>query len=345
MVPKQAATINDVATRAGVAVSSVSRALSNHPDVSLRMKERVSEAANFLGYTPNPAAQSLRSGSSKVIGFVVRDFATPFFSEVIRGVEEVLTKAGYTLLITSGSDSEAQESERIATLLHRRVDALLLASSRDHPIALRKIMLNMTKPIVFLDRNHPKATSGSVLFDHATGLKNATEHLIELGHRKIALITGNLDIRPTTERIKGFREAYLSAGVDNSKATEVTGVFSAEFAKAKTTHLMQLPTKDRPTALIAGGTQATIGVLESLSELGIVIGDDLSVIVCDDLPWLRVFTPTISTVARDGETMGRLAAEAVLKQIAGSPPESIMLPVLYFPRQTSRPAPSRAKRI
>lgn len=337
MPDSRPATIHQVAKKAGVAVSSVSRVLSNHPDVSAGMKIRVEAAANSLGYSPDPIAQSLRSGSTRLIGFVVRDFATPFFGDVIHGIEEVLTAAGYTLLVMNGGGEAGQEGERISLIRKRRVDALLLSTVTDTAPATRKAVASFKNPIVLIDRDMNKTTTSSVLFDHASGVQAATADLLQLGHKRIALITGNLDIRPTRERLKGFAAAFEAAGIERSNAMEITGVFSPSFARAKTDELMSGPISRRPTALIAGGVQSTIGILESLSELGLRPGEDLSLIVCDDLPWLRVLRPTISAVSRDAEAMGRVAAQMALELLGGAAPSTITLPTRYESRDTSRP--------
>jgi LacI family transcriptional regulator len=330
-------TIHDVARRAGVAVSSVSRVLSNHPDVSSAMKAKVESAANELGYSPDPVAQSLRSGTTHLIGLVVRDYANPFFGEVISGIEEVLTDAGYTLLVTSSGREAAQETERISMLRQRRVDAILLATVSDKSPSTRKAIAAFKKPVVLLDREFARLSTGSILLDHASGVQAATADLLSLGHRRIALITGTPDIRPTRERVRGFEDAYRAAELDPSEATEVAEVFSASFAHDKTVELLRLPPRQRPTALVAGGVQATIGILEAISELGLRLGDDVSLVVCDDLPWLRAMRPRISAVSRDAVGMGRAAADMVLSLIRGEEPHTVILPTTYDPRDTTRP--------
>lgn len=329
--------IHDVARRAGVAVSSVSRVLSNHPDVSERMRTKVESAAKELGYSPDPVAQSLRSGASRLIGYVVRDFMTPFFSEVIEGLEAVLTKAGYTLLVMNGGGQPKQEIERIAMLKQRRVDGLLLSTVIDATPKLRKAVLSFDKPVVMVDRDINRADVGRTLFDHVSGVSEATRDLVTLGHVRLAMITGTADVRPTRERLNGFRQGLAENSRALENRVEVTGAFSASFSRAKTTELMSGPIRKRPTAILAGGVQATIGVLEALSDLGIRPGEDISLVVVDDLPWLRILRPRISAVARDPESMGRVAGELILAQIGGAPPSTVVLPTRYEPRDTSKP--------
>jgi len=329
--------IHDVARKAGVAVSSVSRVLSNHPDVSERMRLKVEAATKELGYSPDPVAQSLRSGASKLIGYVVRDFMTPFFSEVIEGLEAVLTKAGYTLLVMNGGGQPKQEIDRIAMLKQRRVDGLLLSTVVDDTPKLRKAVLGFEKPVVMIDREISRADVGRTLFDHVSGVAEATSDLVTLGHTRLAMVTGSADVRPTRERLRGFRQGLEHSPRALENRTEITGAFSASFSRATTTEILTGPVRKRPTALLAGGVQATIGVLEALSDLGMRPGDDISLVVVDDLPWLRILRPKISAVSRDPESMGRVAGELVLAQIGGAPPSTVVLPTRYEARDTSQP--------
>lgn len=330
-------TIHEVAKKAGVAVSSVSRVLSNHPDVSTDMKRKVEDAARELGYFPDPVAQSLRRGSSRLIGYVVRDFATPFFSDVIEGLETVLNKSGYTLLVTNGGGSQSQELDRITMLKRRRVDGLLLSTFVDSTTKLRRAVESFGKPVVLVDRDIADIDVGRSLFNHVSGVEAATLDLVNLGHTSIALVTGTPDVRPTRERIKGFRKGLQVNELAAERSFEVTGVFSAAFARKETTSAMTSMSIQRPTAIISGGVQATIGVLESFSELGIQPGRDVALVVVDDLPWLRILRPRISAVSRDAEAMGRAAGNMLLAQIEGVKPSTVFLPTSYESRDTSTP--------
>lgn len=337
MEEARAVTIHDVANKAGVAVSSVSRALSSHPDVSPAMKAKVFAAAEELGYSPDPGAQSLRSGFTRTIGFVVRDFANPFFGDIIHGVEEALNDAGYTLLVTNSSGDPGREVDRLTLLRQRKVDALLLSTISEASTRTSKAVAAFKRPVVLIDRDPRKLRAGSVLLDHAAGVREATADLIALGHRRIAMITGSTAIRPTRERLRGYTEAFEAAGLSIDDSLQAPGAFSAAFARETTERLLALPAGERPTAIVAGGVQTTIGVLEALSELGVRPGDDLSLVVCDDLPWLRVMRPRISVVTRDAEEMGRQAAGLALELIKGAEPRSVTLPTAYEVRETSLP--------
>ncbi len=337
MEEARAVTIHDVANKAGVAVSSVSRALSSHPDVSPSMTAKVFAAAAELGYSPDPGAQSLRSGFTRTIGFAVRDFANPFFGDIIHGVEEALNEAGYTLLVTNSGGDPGREVDRLTLLRQRKVDALLLSTISEASTKTSKAVSAFKRPVVLIDRDPRKLRAGSVLLDHAAGVREATADLIGLGHRRIAMITGSTAIRPTRERLRGYTEAFAASELPMDESLQASGAFSVAFARETTVRLLGLPVNERPTAIVAGGVQTTIGVLEALSELGIRPGDDLSLVVCDDLPWLRVMRPRINVVTRDAEQMGRQAAGLALELIKGAEPRSVTLPTAYEVRETSRP--------
>jgi LacI family transcriptional regulator len=334
-------TIHDVAKRAGVAVSSVSRVLSKHPDVSEKMRVKVEAAARELGYTPDPVARSLRSGSSRLIGYVVRDFQTPFFSDVIEGLEAVLTAEGYTLLVLNGGGQPAKELERISVLKQRRVDGLFLSTLVDSTLRLKSAVSSFDRPVVLIDRDIPGSDVGRALFDHASGVSEATAHLVSLGHTRIALITGAPDVRPTRERLAGFRLGLGGSTKAQSQAIEVTGAFSVAFARERTAELLALPVRRRPTALMAGGVQATIGVLEALSEAGLRPGEDISLVVVDDQPWLRILRPSISAVSRDPAMIGRVAAGLMIAQLAGEKPSTVTLPTRFESRESTLKVGSR----
>lgn len=337
MEETRSVTIHDVANLAGVAVSSVSRALSSHPDVSPAMKAKVLAAAAELGYSPDPGAQGLRSGFTRTVGFVVRDFANPFFGAIIHGVEEALNEVGYTLLVMNSSGDPTREVDRLTLLRQRRVDAVLVSSISEASTRTSKAIASFKRPVVLIDRDPRKMKVASVLLDHALGVRDATADLLQLGHRRIAMITGSTGIRPTRERLRGFREAHEAAGVDVCEHLMASGTFSSGFARDTTERLLALPSGERPTAIVAGGVVTTIGVLEALSELGLRPGEDLSLVVCDDLPWLRVMRPRISMVTRDAEEMGRQAAALALEMIKGADPRSVTLPTTYEVRETSCP--------
>ena len=184
--------IRDVAERAGVAVSSVSRALSSHPDVSPAMRAKVLAAVRDCGYEPDVLARSLRSGASMSVGVIVGDISNPLIAHITLGVETVLAEAGFTSLLAILRSSPDREAELVRLFRQRRVDGLLVSATDESHVAMREELTRFGRPCIFLDRTVeelPRASS--VLFDHRTGFREAAEHLIRLGHRKLAFIGGS----------------------------------------------------------------------------------------------------------------------------------------------------------
>ena len=182
--------MHDVAARAGVALSSVSRALGNHPDVSKRMRRRVLEAANELGYEPNFLAQSLRTGNTQTVGFVVRDIANPFFAAIANGAERFLRERGYVMLLVNSDGDPDIDANHINVLRRRRVDGLILnIIAEDHRPTL-DALAGMRSPIVLVDREIPELDARPCSATTTRGVRAATADLIDHGHRRIALITG-----------------------------------------------------------------------------------------------------------------------------------------------------------
>lgn len=329
------ATMEDVAERAGVALSSVSRALSDHPDVSPAMRARVEQAVRYLGYEPDFLAQSLRRGSTNTIGFVMRDIANPFFGAIANGAEHYLNRNGYVMLLANSDGLEQLESEHTQALRRRRVDGLLISLVSENSGPTVQALRTLSIPFVLLDRQIEGLEAGSVLSDHHQGVRDAANDLLSLGHRRIALISGSPTIRPTRERIRGLTDALANHRLDIDEQLLVLGSFDAEFARRETSNLLSLA--DPPTAIVSGGVQSTLGVLEALADRSVVAGDDVALVACDEMPFFDVFRPPISVVARNPERIGEEAAQLLLEIAGGGAPRTIMLPTEYRRRASSSP--------
>jgi LacI family transcriptional regulator len=334
---KPKSTIRDVAIKAGVAVSSVSRVLNNHPSASESMIRRVQGAVTELDFRPNPAAKSLRTGTSRIIGLVVRDLSNSFYTEMMKGMEEVLHESGYSLLVMNSDIDSDSDLSKLTGLVSIHVDAIFLATSTDKSEEKIKAISKFKGSVVILDREFANSPVGTVLSDHANGVYLATKDLIELGHRNIALIAGTTEIRPTRERCRGFLDALKESSISNESNTPITGIASTSLARAATKKLMNLPEGNRPTAIISGGIDVTMGALECLTEMGLTPGKDISFVACDDLPWLQIMRPRISTVSRDYKNFGSTAANLMISMLTGQKSETILLPTIYESRDTSQP--------
>jgi LacI family transcriptional regulator len=329
--------MREVAERAGVAMSSVSRVLAGHPDVSPLMTEKVMRAVEELDYQPDMLAQSLRRRETLSVGFVVGDISNPLMAEITTGFESTLHSNGYSMLLTNSLGDPDLEAAHIALLSHRRVDGLVISMlDETNPESLGKLR-GLDIPVVVLDRNLPPELRVSrVLSDHRSGMRAAGLHLLELGHRRLALIAGTA-VRPTLERRAGLEEAFAERGLPPTYTVE-EGVFSVEHGASAMGRLLALP--EPPTAVIAGGNQQMLGALRVVSEQGVRLGQDVSFVGCDDVAITDLFQPAVAVVRRDNQAMGRRAAELLLARIRdGAPPSDAVLPTEFVPRPSCGPPP------
>lgn len=318
--------MKQVADHAGVAMSSVSRVLSGHRDVSDAMRERVMAAVEELGYEPNMLAGMLRRGATETIGFVVGDISNPLLAQITLGAETALRKAGYAMLLTNSVNDPGLDAGHIRLLQQRRVDGLLLSVSDETNEQIIAALERAPMPTVLIDRTmagYP--TASAVLSDHAAGITAAAEHLIKLGHRRIALVGGSPHVRPTRERVAAIEEvAEAHPGV----VCQVrSGGFTQDHGAAATNEL--LDGRRPPTAIIAGGNQILVGILQALRRRRLRIPHDLSLVTCDDVPLAGFLTPALATIQRDPYAMGEAAAGLLLKRLRGEEPETVVLPTTF----------------
>lgn len=330
--------LKEVADRAGVAISSVSRVLSGHPDTSPAMRERVMSVVEELGYRPDFLAQSMRRRSTLSVGFVVGDISNPLLAEITLGAETALRAAGYAMFLTNSGNQPSLDAEHIELFQQRRVDGLLLSlASEDNPATLGALEAS-DLPIVLIDRELPDSVTfpvSAVLSDHHTGMRQAAGHLLDLGHRRIALII-SWPLRFSRERRTGLHEAYAERNLESTYVVLEERVNAAQAQKA-TAELLDAP--EPPTAIIAGSNQLAIGVLREFRRRKLTPGDEVSLVTCDEIPLLEFVEPAIALVRRDSRQLGVAAAELLLKHLGDDqqPPETVMLPTEFVAAQSCAP--------
>jgi LacI family transcriptional regulator len=335
-------TIRDVAEKAGVALSSVSRVLSDHPDVSAKMRKRVEDAASELGYQPDLLAQSLRSGSTRTVGFVIRDISNPLFAVIARRCEQELRAAGYSMvLVNSDGDVEVEEGN-LSLLRRRRVDGLIASLESEVAKSTQIALSRFPGPIVLLDRDMKDLNVGAVLCDHYTGCYAATADLISRGHRAISLITGSTEVRSTRERLRGYRAAFHDAGLEPDESLLSIGNFGDDYGKAETIRLAAR--KPAPSAFLTGGVLITAGALRALTQLGRTPGIDIALVALDEWPLFDISVPSLASVSRDPNEMGTTAARLLLDMLNGSEPTTLTVPTTYTPRESLTTIDSRPRK-
>lgn len=306
--------MKEVAEHAGVALSSVSRVLNGHPDVSASMRAQVLGAITAVGYEPNLLASSLRRGSTNTIGFLASDISNPLFAEIALGAERRLDEAGYTMVLTN-SEGKGERDERMIQLLRwRRIDGLILSVSDERRPGTLAELARLEEPVVLVDREiRGLQNASSVSSDHALGMRSAVDHLIELGHTRVALVSGSRGLRPVRERLRGFRRAFRANDLEPPEDLLRMGSFSSDHGETATLELLGLD--DPPTALIAGGNLLLTGVLRAMKQLNLSVGTDIALVSCDEVALTELYSPPITVIARDAVRIGELAAELLLDQL------------------------------
>lgn len=319
--------IRQVAARAGVAVSSVSRVLTHHPDTSTRMRERVQRAMQECGYEPNVLAQSLRRGATMTVGFIVSDISNPLMSHIALGAETTLHNAGYSTLVSNSGNAADRDAEHLRLFRQRRVDGLLLSiADESHEPTLSELR-RLPKPAVLMDREITGVSNAtSVVFDHRAGVRAAGEHLLGLGHRHLGLIVGSRAVRPTRERIAALEQLCAETGV---RLTTSVGSWTREHGEKAAAALLRA--KDPPSAIVCGGNQILPGVLVACRSRNIRIPEDLSLVTTDRLDLAEFYAPPIASIMRDPTLMGEIAAQELLARIGGADPELRVLPTTFDP--------------
>jgi LacI family transcriptional regulator len=305
--------------------------------VSAEMKERVLDAVAQLEYEPDFLAQSLRRGQTLSVGFVLADISNPLMADIVLGAEAELRGAGYSLVLMNSENDPSLDAAHIRFFQSRRVDGMILSlASETNPSTVEGISA-ANVPVVLVDRELPEQLHASAVFnDHATGMDAAVRHLIGLGHRRIALVTGSQEQLPGRERIKGMQKVI--AEYDGSvEGIYLPGSFSREHGEAAARELLTGP--DRPTAIVAGGNQLLIGCLRVLQEAGLRVPDDVSLVTCDDVPLSELYRPPIASITRDTVGLGRTAADLLLRRLGenGGPAETVVLPTVFTPRESCAP--------
>ena len=286
------ATIKDVAREANVSVATVSRVFNDSGPVSEGTRTRIREVAARLRYSPNGAARSLITNRSSTIGVLLPDLYGEFFSEVIRGMDQAAQPSGYHLLVSSSHDAK-DEIEAALRAMRGRVDGLIVMSPHlDAPSLVANVP--PTLPIVLLNCAVTGDGYDALTIENQRGAYAMVQHLIALGHRSIAMITGANGNYDATERLLGYRRAMTDAGIAVPQSWEIAGDFTESAGFRAVTTLLAMP--NRPTAVFAANDAMAIGALSALRDAGVRVPDDVAVVGFDDIPLARYMSPPLSSV-------------------------------------------------
>jgi LacI family transcriptional regulator len=309
------ATIRDVARMANVSISTVSLAFSAPGRVSAETLERVQRAAAAAGYAANPVAQSLASGKSRLIGLVVADISNPFFGTVLKEVERCALAAGFLVIISDSGGDPAQERAILDHLSGQRVAGIVLSPCGDGEAYIHAFDA-LKMPVVMFDHKLAGLDCDFVGSDNRLASAMLTEHLLQLGHRRIGFIAGTRELFTTRERVQGFIDTMAASGVEVDRTLITDGQYDDERAYAAAMRLLTRP--DRPTAIIGSSNVMAMATLQAIGDLGVPCPERISLAGIDDVPWIDVISPRLTRVVQDATELGRISATRLLERISGA---------------------------
>jgi LacI family transcriptional regulator len=305
--------LEDIARETGFSISTVSRVLSksSYP-VSEPIREKVLRTADLMGYRPNLAARSLRTDRTNTIGIIVDDLLSPFTPPIVRGIQDYLNEHGFLSLIVNSDWDPGQEQAAIKTLLSRPVDGIVFVeySHQTHSDDLER----SKKPHVFVHRLFGSPIKNSVVPDDYYGASLATEHLIQLGHRRIAYINGPENWHTCRARLSGYQDTLASHHLPFDVSLVQPGDWEIESGYAAAKNVLKLA--EHPTAIFAANDAMALGALYAIQDSGLNVPDDVAVVGYDNRNFTKTVRPRITTVSMPVIEMGSVAAELLLRQIA-----------------------------
>ncbi len=300
-------TIKEVAKQAGVSISTVSRVFNNTAFVDEPTKAKVLLAAKELHYTPNQAARSLTKSETRTIGLILPGIFGEYFSEVLRGMDAVASDADFDIMI-SGAKGITTKFEKSIRAMAGRVDGLIIMSPILQGAQLRELIpVNIPTVLLNSDEEHPDFDTVNI--NNSEGAYLAVNHLIRLGHRRIALIKGSENTYDSQQRTEGYRKAIRANGLDQYRV-EVNGSFTKSSGYDAAREL--LAQEERPTAIFAANDAMALGAMSALQEHGIAVPNTIAVVGFDDIPMSQYSNPKLTTIRVDLKHFGRYAMERVL---------------------------------
>lgn len=306
-------TIKDVAKRAGVSVTTVSRVLNHHPHVTDKLAERVLAAIDELNYRPSRVAQRLRATHSRLVGVIFSDITNPFYIHVLRGIEHVLSLDGSSVLIGNADANVDRETSFIRLMRTEDVGGLIIAPTREDSVALADA-IEEGLAVVVIDRRMRNVDVDTVVVNNFEGALQAIQHLIRLGHTRIGMVSGPLHLTTGRERYAGYLQAMTDAGLHIDSSLTCFGDYRQSSGYELAQQLINL--SNPPTAMFVANNQMTIGALNAIHEAGRTIPSDIAVVGFDDLSWAISLNPPLTTVAQPAFEIGVTAARLLLERIA-----------------------------
>jgi LacI family transcriptional regulator len=309
-------TMKDVAQAAGVSVYTVSATLSGAAPVSPELRERVTRAVTRLGYEGNSVARGLRQGTSSLIGLIVSDVTNPFFTEVVDCIQNLAQQSGYSVLLGISGHDVAREAELLRLMRSHQAAGTILGPAGGKADYSSGELATGRMKVVAIDNASPSLNVDCIALDNRKAATLAVKHLLDLGHRDIAMVGGLPRQHVARERLAGYREALRRHGRATRPELIATGNFRLEDGYAACQTLMRLVKP--PTALFVANNLMLIGVMRALGELGLSVPQDVSVCSIDDFPWATAFQPALTVVQQPIAAMSDAAFRTLVARLGGS---------------------------
>lgn len=307
-------TMSEVATHAGVSLSTVSHVLNKTRPVNDSTRERVENALRELGYRRNDAARTLAGGRSHAIGVVISGLTNQYFGPLLHAIERRISAEGYILLLGDSHDEATRERLVIDSFLGRSVDGLIVAPSAGFADQAADAVATGDTPMVLIDRSLG-IECDQVTPENRGSTEKLTSHLIEHGHRRIGAIVGLAGLDSSIERRAGYLDALAAHGIEPDPRLIIAGESNQDHSRAAVEQLLGLD--EPPTALLTLNNAMTIGAMRAISEFGLRIPEDIALACYDDFEWSDLFSPGLTAIAQNVERMGREAVDLLIRRIEG----------------------------
>lgn len=341
--------IRDIARRARVSTATVSRTINRVPTVAPHLAKRVWKVIDELGYYPNTQARALVSGRSRIFGLIVSEITNPFFPEIVQVFEDLAVEHNYEILVTSTVHDPKRMQMAVRRMIERRVDGVAVMTFGMEEGLLENLRFRKV-PLVFVDVGPPLPRISNIRIDYRHGIRQAVRHLAALRHRRIAFVTGPLQLKSALARRAAFAESMEEIGLKVSPELLVVGDHTMEGGMNAFRNLAALP--QRPTAILCSNDMSAIGVMRETFDRGLRIPQDLSVVGFDDIRLAQFIIPPLTTVRMSQAELATLAFDALMNDVnrktpAASGTEYVLTTSLVLRRSTAlapgrhaRPAPA-----
>ena len=324
------ATIYSIAKKIGISASTVSRALRNSGYVRKELKEQIFAVAKEMEYEPNLVAVGLLSKQSYSLGLVLPDITNPYFPEIARGVEDAASKNGYNVFLCNTDGITSKEASYLKLLRSKQIDGVIFIAANEDPVGPRRLQ-KANIPIVLVDRR-VDIQCDYVTADNFRGGFIATRHLLERGHRRIAVVTGPAKLSSSIQRLEGYKAALQDEGVKFSESLVIEGDYQAKGGYASASAFLSM--NPRPTAVFVCNDLMAIGLMEAFEQYGVSVPKDCSIVGYDDTMLASVCRPKLTTVSQPKYEMGSLACEIMIDRLKR--PDAKLMSEVFMPKLVIR---------